>query len=105
MAATAKRSARQESPRRFNAFGRIGRALAVPLGSVLLAFAVGAVIVLLTGGNPLLAYQALLFGGFGLFFFRGGPPGPQLFKTPGLLNPLIIGRLPVPPPLPARPFS
>ncbi|HEV2404735.1 MAG TPA: hypothetical protein VGR88_04755, partial [Ktedonobacterales bacterium] len=37
-----------------------GRALGMPLGSVLLSFIVGAVIVLVTGGNPITAYQGLI---------------------------------------------
>jgi general nucleoside transport system permease protein len=105
MAATAKRSARQESPRRFNAFGRIGRALAVPLGSVLLAFAVGAVIVLLTGGNPLLAYQALLCGGFGLFCFGGEPSVLQLSNTLVFVTPLIMAGIAVALPFRAGMFN
>src|SRR5438067_10911465 len=105
MAATAKRSARQESPRRFNAFGRLGRPLAVPLGSVLLAFAVGAVIVLLTGGNPLLAYQALVCGGFGLFCFGGEPSVLQLSNTLVFVTPLIMAGIAVALPFRAGMFN
>lgn len=43
-----------------------GRALGMPLGSVLLSFIVGAVIVLVTGGNPITAYQGLICGGVGV---------------------------------------
>lgn len=43
----------------------IGRELSIPLGAVLLAALVGAVILLISGTNPLRAYGALLDGAFG----------------------------------------
>ncbi len=42
-----------------------GRALIFPVIATLLAFAIGAVIILATGRNPITAYAALLRGGFG----------------------------------------
>lgn len=44
-----------------------GRALGMPLSSVVLSFVVGAIIVLITGGNPISAYQGLICGGVGVF--------------------------------------
>lgn len=43
-----------------------GKALGMPIGSVILSFIVGAVIVLVTGGNPVTAYQGLICGGVGV---------------------------------------
>src|SRR5256885_5652690 len=65
MAAAVKPSARKGPPRILR---RASRALGVPLASVLIAFVAGAIIVAVTGGNPLQAYQALICGGIGLFF-------------------------------------
>jgi general nucleoside transport system permease protein len=85
-------AARQETRRgpSLNTIRRAARALAVPLGSVLLAFVAGAVIVVATGGNPLLAYQALICGGFGLFCFGGEQPALQVSNTLVFLTPLIM---------------
>src|SRR5919204_345531 len=105
MAATAKRSARQERPEALRALRRAGRALAVPLGSVLLAFFVGGIIVLVTGGNPLLAYQALLCGGFGLFCFGGEPSVLQISNTLVFVTPLIMAGIAVALPFRAGMFN
>ena len=105
MAATAKRSARQEPPEALRALRRAGRALAVPLGSVLLAFFVGGIIVLVTGGNPLLAYQALLCGGFGLFCFGGEPSVLQISNTLVFVTPLIMAGIAVALPFRAGMFN
>lgn len=43
----------------------IWRAISVPLGAVILAAAIGAVILLVSGANPIEAYAALLKGAFG----------------------------------------
>src|SRR2546430_3264985 len=86
MAAAVKPSARKGPPRILR---RAGRALGVPLLSVLIAFVAGAIIVAVTGGNPLQAYQALICGGVGLFCFWGGPSGLQLSHTPVFVSPLI----------------
>src|SRR2546423_3158838 len=102
MAAAAKSSARPGPPKILR---RAGRALAIPLGSVLLAFVVGAVIVLLTGGNPLLAYQALLCGGFGLFCFGGEPSMLQLSNTLVFVTPLIMAGIAVALPFRAGMFN
>jgi len=60
MAAAVKSSARQGPPKILR---QAGRALAIPLSSVLLAFAVGAILVFVTGGDPFKSYQALICGG------------------------------------------
>ncbi len=105
MAAAVKRSARQEPPRIVRDLRRVGRALGAPLGSVLLAFAVGAVIVGVTGGNPFLAYQALVCGGFGLFCFGGEPSILQLSNTLVFLTPLIMAGIAVALPFRAGMFN
>lgn len=45
---------------------RTGRALGLPLASVIFAFIIGAIVVAVTGGDPVRAYQDLLCGGFGV---------------------------------------
>src|SRR2546422_6723997 len=102
MAAAVKPSARKGPPRILR---RAGRALGVPLGSVLIAFVVGAVIVAVTGGNPLQAYQALICGGVGLFFFGGGATVVGLSNTLVFVAPLVLAGIPGAPPLPARTFT
>ncbi|HZC76732.1 MAG TPA: hypothetical protein VE258_03235, partial [Ktedonobacterales bacterium] len=42
-----------------------GAALGMPIASVLFAFVIGAIVIIVTGGDPVLAYQSLLCGGFG----------------------------------------
>lgn len=72
-----------------------GRAIAVPAGSVIFAFIVGALIVLVTGGNPFDAYLALICGGFGLFCSNGENTALQLSNTIVFLTPLILTGLSV----------
>src|SRR6267378_7349627 len=105
MAAAAKRSARQEPPQIVKSLRRAGRALAVPAGSVLLAFAAGAVIVAVTGGDPFKAYQALACGGFGLFCFGGEPSVLQLANTLVFVTPLIMAGIAVALPFRAGMFN
>src|SRR2546423_9577630 len=100
MAAAVKPSARKGPPRILR---RAGRALGVPLLSVLIAFVAGAIIVAVTGGNPLQAYQALICGGVWVFCFLGGPSIFQLSHTPVFWTPPVIARHPGAPPLPPRP--
>ena len=102
MAAAAKSSARQAPPKIFR---RAGRALAIPLGSVLLAFVVGAILVAVTGGDPFKAYQALICGGFGLFCFGGEPSVLQLSNTLVFLAPLIMAGIAVALPFRAGMFN
>lgn len=69
--------------------------MAVPVGSVLFAFAVGALMVLVTGGNPLLAYQSLICGGFGALCFGGENTALQISNTIVFLTPLIMAGVAV----------
>lgn len=71
-----------------NAVRRLG-GLGMPLGSVLLAFLVGAVIVGATGGNPLSAYAALICGGLGVGCTQGENPALQISNTIVFFIPLI----------------
>src|SRR6202162_26603 len=105
MAAAAKRSARQEPPQLVKSLRGTAGALAVPAGSVLLAFAAGAVIVAVTGGDPLKAYQALACGGFGLFCFGGEPSVLQLANTLVVVTPLIMAGIAVALPFRAGMFN
>lgn len=66
-------------------FGGLGR----PLGSVLLAFVIGGLIVTATGGNPFSAYAALLCGGFGFVCTEGENPALQISNTIVFVIPLI----------------
>jgi len=43
----------------------------MPLASVVFAFVVGAIVVTVTGGNPIDAYQGLLCGGLGVACTQG----------------------------------
>ena len=103
MAAAVKRSARRDPP--LTVFRRAGRALGIPLGSVGLAFLAGAVIVAVTGGNPFLAYQALICGGLGLFCFGGEQPALQVSNTIVFLTPLIMTGIAVALPFRAGMFN
>lgn len=105
MAAATKRSARPETQEALKGLRRMGRALGVPLGSVLIAFVVGGVIVAVTGGNPFLAYQALICGGFGLFCFGGEPAVLQVANTIVFVTPLIMAGIAVALPFRAGMFN
>src|SRR5438270_10054304 len=102
MAAAVKPSARKGPPRILR---RAGRALGVPLLSVLIAFVAGAIIVAVTGGNPLQAYQALICGGFGLFCTGGEPSILQLSNTLVFVTPLIMAGIAVALPFRAGMFN
>src|SRR3982074_3741783 len=101
----AKQLARQGPPPIVKGLRRAGRAVGVPIGSVLLAFAAGAVIVAATGGDPLKAYQALACGGFGLFCFGGEPSVLQISNTLVFLTPLIMAGIAVALPFRAGMFN
>lgn len=70
--------------------GRAGRALGTPLGAVLFAFFLGAIVVALTGGNPLLAYQSLICGGIGVLCSGTVYPALQISETIVYTTPLIL---------------
>ena len=61
----------------------------MPLGSVVLAFVIGGVIVAATGGNPITAYAALLCGGFGFICTQGENPALEISNTIVFIIPLI----------------
>src|ERR1700737_22571 len=105
MAAAVKPSARRGPSPISKGIRGVGRALAIPIGSVVLAFVAGAVIVAITGGNPFLAYQALICGGFGLFCFGGEPSVLQLSNTLVFLAPLIMAGIAVALPFRAGMFN
>src|SRR6266568_1398190 len=71
------------------AIRRLTRGLAMPLGSVVLAFVVGGLLVLATGGNPFAAYGALLCGGFGFICTQGENSALQISNTIVFVIPLI----------------
>jgi simple sugar transport system permease protein len=83
---------------------RTARALAMPLGSVVLAFVIGAVIVAVTGGNPFTAYGALICGGFGIAC-NGENPALQLSTTIVFIIPLITTGVAVALPFRANLFN
>jgi general nucleoside transport system permease protein len=105
MAVGTKRSARPTRPEALKGLRQAGRALALPVGSVLLAFVVGGIIVGITGGNPFLAYQALICGGFGLFCYGGEPSVLQLSNTLVFVTPLIMAGIAVALPFRAGMFN
>ena len=70
-------------------------ALALPIGSVILAFLIGAVIFGVSGNDPVLAYQAMACGGFGIACFAGETPALQIANTVSFLTPLILSGLAV----------
>lgn len=61
----------------------------MPLGSVVLAFVIGGLIVAVTGGNPFVAYAALLCGGIGFVCTEGENPALQISNTIVFVIPLI----------------
>jgi general nucleoside transport system permease protein len=79
--------------------------MAIPVGSVLLAFAAGAILVAVTGGDPFKAYQALACGGFGIFCFGGEPSILQLSNTLVFVTPLIMTGIAVALPFRAGMFN
>ena len=67
----------------------MGAGLAMPLGSVLLAFVLGAVICLVTGADPIAAYSGLLCGGIGVACTQGENSALQISSTIVFAIPLI----------------
>ena len=61
--------------------GRLLSPLVLPIGSIIIAFLGGAVIVLLTGGDPIAAYLALICGGTGLLCTGTAYPALQVSET------------------------
>jgi general nucleoside transport system permease protein len=77
----------------------------VPLGSVVLAFVIGGVIVAITGGNPFIAYSGLLCGGFGISCSQGENPALQISNTIVFLTPLVMTGVAVALPFRANLFN
>ncbi|MGH2514072.1 MAG: ABC transporter permease [Ktedonobacterales bacterium] len=69
---------------------RAGRSLGLPLGSVVFALLIGAIVIIVTGGDPIRAYQDLLCGGFGVSCPTGIYPFYQLSTTIVKAIPLIF---------------
>ncbi len=61
----------------------------MPIGSVIFAFVLGALIVTATGDNPLTAYAGLLCGGLGIGCTQGENPALQISNTIVFAIPLI----------------
>src|SRR5579864_90751 len=74
---------------------RVAGGLAMPLGSVLFAFIAGAIILLVTGANPLDAYGGLLCGGLGVACSQGENPALQISNTIVFTIPLITAGVAV----------
>src|SRR4029077_4945790 len=74
---------------RLRAMGGATRGLAVPIGSVIFAFVVGGLIVLVSGTNPIDAYTALLCGGIGVGCSQGENSALQISHTIVFSIPLI----------------
>src|SRR5579859_6387557 len=77
------------------ALGRMTRGLAMPVASVAFAFIVGALIVLVTGGNPFNAYAGLICGGLGIGCTQGENPALQISNTIVFTIPLITSGIAV----------
>jgi simple sugar transport system permease protein len=74
---------------------RLVAGVGTPLGSVIIALIIGALIVLATRGSPLQAYQALLCGGVGLGCYGGENAALQISNTIVFATPLILTGLSV----------
>ena len=73
----------------------MGAGLAMPLGSVLLAFVLGAIICLVTGADPIAAYTGLLCGGVGLGCTQGENSALQISNTIVFFIPLVTAGVAV----------
>ncbi|HYR48529.1 MAG TPA: ABC transporter permease [Candidatus Polarisedimenticolia bacterium] len=67
----------------------------MPLASVVFAFVVGAIVVTVTGGNPIDAYQGLLCGGLGVACTQGENSALQIANTIVFAIPLITAGVAV----------
>ena len=67
----------------------------MPAGSVLFAFVIGALIVAVTGANPLAAYQGLICGGVGLLCSGGENAVLQISNTIVFVIPLMMAGVAV----------
>jgi simple sugar transport system permease protein len=85
--ATAELKKREEGGQVTAVLRRVWKAVSVPLLSVLLALLIGAIILLLSGSNPIEAYVALFRGAFG--------SAENFARTLEKATPLILGGLAV----------
>src|SRR5438128_12227326 len=92
-------------PRLPRALRRVAGGFAVPLGSVIFAFIVGALLVAVTGGDPFQAYSGLLCGGLGIACANGENSPLQISTTSVYFTPLIMAGVAVALPLRARLFN
>ena len=67
----------------------------MPVASVIFAFAAGAVILLVTRGDPIAAYSGLLCGGLGIGCTQGEVPALQISNTIVFMIPLITAGVAV----------
>ncbi len=74
---------------------RVGPALGLPLASIAFAFVAGAIIIIITGHDPILAYTSLICGGFGQFCANGESATYQISQTLVFTTPLILTGLAV----------
>src|SRR5467141_2024000 len=82
-------------PRLPRALRRVAGGFAVPLGSVIFAFIVGALLVAITGGDPLQAYSGLLCGGLGIACANGENSALQISTTIVYFTPLLMAGVAV----------
>jgi general nucleoside transport system permease protein len=74
---------------------RLARGLAMPVGSVLFAFIAGGLIVAVTGGDPIAAYQGLVCGGLGVLCSGGENSALQISNTIVFVTPLLMAGVAV----------
>jgi simple sugar transport system permease protein len=77
------------------ALRRTGQTLGLPLGSIVFALIVGAIVVAITGGDPIHAYSDLLCGGFGTACTGTIYPAYQLSTTIVKAIPLMLAGIAV----------
>src|SRR5436309_11651342 len=68
---------------------RLSAGLGMPVGSVLFAFVIGALICVVTGANPIAAYAGLICGGLGIGCTQGENPALQISNTIVFFIPLV----------------
>ncbi|HEX7263611.1 MAG TPA: ABC transporter permease [Candidatus Dormibacteraeota bacterium] len=95
MAASSATLGKTPGPRLPSGLRRVAGGFAVPVGSVAFAFIIGAVIVVVTGGDPFKAYAGLLCGGFGLACANGENSALQISTTIVFLTPLLMAGVAV----------
>jgi len=69
--------------------------MAMPVGSVLFAFIAGGLIVAVTGGDPIAAYQGLVCGGLGVLCNGGENSALQISNTIVFVTPLLMAGVAV----------